>query len=396
MTHRVSLSATTTAEPLDRVGDDETGGAPVPRGPQTPGPQTPLRVLIVTDAWEPQVNGVVRTLQHLGTGLEQAGHKVRYVTPQDFKTLPAPTYPEIRLAVWPFLWMRKVLRDFAPSAIHIATEGPLGLVARNYCVRHGIAFSTSFHTRFPEYMHARFGTPVAWGYHFLRWFHAPATTMMVATRSLQDEMRQRRFPATALWSRGVDTDLFTPQPDLKAGDFLGLARPIWLYVGRVAVEKNIEAFLQLDVPGSKLVVGGGPQLDALRTAYPHAHFAGPKFAAELAAHYAASDCFVFPSRTDTLGLVTLEALACGTPVAAYPVQGPKDVIGSAPVGCLSDDLAAAAKAAVRIDPAAARAFAQTYSWEACTRQFLSNLAIQPPLAPPGRPTGRPRARLLRR
>lgn len=352
----------------------------------------PQRVLIITDAWEPQVNGVVRSLQQLGGELCNMGHTVRYVTPQDFKTVPAPTYPEIRLSLWPLTWMRRTVKEFAPSAIHIATEGPLGLVARNYCVRNGLPFSTSFHTRFPEYIKARFGIPVSMGYHFLRWFHGPATTMMVATRSLQDEMKARHFPSTALWSRGVDTELFRPRPDLRSADFLGLPRPIWLYVGRVAVEKNIEAFLELDLPGSKLVVGSGPQLDALRRKYTQAHFVGPRFGEELAEHYAASDCFVFPSKTDTFGLVTLEALASGTPVAAYPVQGPKDVIGDAPVGCLRDDLASAARTAVTISPQCARSFALDYSWEACARQFVSNLAIQRT----SEPAGRARPRLLHR
>lgn len=362
-----------------------------PGGLQFSKPGQPLRVLIVTDAWEPQVNGVVRTLQQLGTELGKMGHQVRYVTPLDFKTIPAPTYPEIRLALWPLRWMAKVVREFAPCAIHIATEGPLGLAARNYCVRKGLPFSTSFHTRFPEYINARFGTPVAWGYRFLRWFHGPATTMMVATRSLQEEMVERAFPSTAIWSRGVDTDLYKPRPDLKASNFLNLPRPLWLYVGRVAVEKNIESFLKLDLPGTKLVVGGGPQLERLRQKYSDVQFVGPKFGEELAEHYAASDCFVFPSKTDTFGLVTLEALASGTPVAAYPVQGPKDVIGDAPVGCLRDDLRSAALTAVKISPDRARAFALGYSWEACTNQFISNLAIQ---RQPGVEGIRPR--LLRR
>jgi glycosyltransferase involved in cell wall biosynthesis len=362
-----------------------------PGGLQFSKPGQPLRVLIVTDAWEPQVNGVVRTLQQLGTELGKMGHQVRYVTPLDFKTIPAPTYPEIRLALWPLRWMAKVVREFAPCAIHIATEGPLGLAARNYCVRKGLPFSTSFHTRFPEYINARFGTPVAWGYRFLRWFHGPATTMMVATRSLQEEMVERAFPSTAIWSRGVDTDLYKPRPDLKASNFLNLPRPLWLYVGRVAVEKNIESFLKLDLPGTKLVVGGGPQLESLRQKYSDVQFVGPKFGEELAEHYAASDCFVFPSKTDTFGLVTLEALASGTPVAAYPVQGPKDVIGDAPVGCLRDDLRSAALTAVKISPDRARAFALGYSWEACTNQFISNLAIQ---RQPGVEGSRPR--LLRR
>lgn len=361
-----------------------------PAGMQVSEPGKPLRVLIVTDAWEPQVNGVVRTLQQLGSELSKLGHQVRYVTPLDFKTIPAPTYPEIRLALWPLRWMAKVVREFAPCAIHIATEGPLGLAARNYCVRKGLPFSTSFHTRFPEYINARFGTPVSWGYRFLRWFHGPATTMMVATKSLQEEMVGRQFPSTAIWSRGVDIDVYRPRPDLKASDFLSLPRPLWLYVGRVAVEKNIEAFLKLDLPGTKLIVGGGPQLETLRKQYSDAYFAGPKFGDELAEFYAASDCFVFPSKTDTFGLVTLEALASGTPVAAYPVQGPKDVIGDAPVGCLRDDLRSAALTAVKIPPERARAFALGYSWEACTKQFIRNLAI--PRAPE---PGSNRPRLLR-
>ncbi len=381
--------------PLPETGTETKAARPAPvmASPGAPqlavsDPGAPLRVLIVTDAWEPQVNGVVRTLQQLGGELRNMGHEVRYVTPQSFKTIPCPTYPEIRLALWPLKWMRKTVAEFSPCAIHIATEGPLGLAARNFCVRHGLPFSTSFHTRFPEYINARFGTPVEWGYTFLRWFHRPAQTMMVATRSLQDEMRERRFPSTAIWSRGVDVELFRPRPELKAGDWLGLPRPIWLYVGRVAVEKNIESFLKLDLPGSKLVVGGGPQLESLKSHYPEVHFAGPKFGEELAEHYAASDCFVFPSLTDTFGLVTLEALASGTPVAAYPVQGPKDVIGDAPVGCLRDDLASACRAAVKISPDRARAFALEYSWEACTRQFIDNLAIRRPEGVTKR--GRPR------
>lgn len=386
MTHtQTSTSALSTSQ--------ATSTTPVahPGGLQFSEPGQPLRVLIVTDAWEPQVNGVVRTLQQLGTQLGKMGHQVRYVTPLDFKTIPAPTYPEIRLALWPLRWMAKVVREFAPCAIHIATEGPLGLAARNYCVRNGLPFSTSFHTRFPEYINARFGTPVAWGYRFLRWFHGPATTMMVATKSLQEEMAERNFPSTAIWSRGVDIDVYKPRPDLKESAFLNLPRPLWLYVGRVAVEKNIEAFLKLDLPGTKLVVGGGPQLESLRQKYTDVHFVGPKFGEELAEHYAASDCFVFPSKTDTFGLVTLEALASGTPVAAYPVQGPKDVIGDAPVGCLREDLRSAALTAVKISPDRARAFALGYSWEACTNQFISNLAIQ---RQPGVEDSRPR--LLRR
>lgn len=331
-----------------------------------------MRVLIATDAWAPQVNGVVRTLETLGSQLERLGHEVQFVTPDGFRTVPMPTYPEIRLALFARRAVGRVIDAFKPDAIHIATEGPLGLATRRNCMRRGVSFTTSFHTRFPEYIHARFGVPTAWSYAGLRWFHGPATAVMVATRSLERDLEQRGFKNLRLWSRGVDTDLFKP----GAKDWLDLPRPVFLYVGRVAIEKSVEEFLKLDLPGSKLVVGDGPQLAELQQRYPNVRFTGPKFGQDLARLYAASDVFVFPSRTDTFGLVVLEALASGLPVAAHPVQGPIDIIGgNAKVGALSENLQEAALAALQLSPTASRAFAMEFSWEACTRQFLTNLAV---------------------
>ncbi len=332
-----------------------------------------LKVLIVTDAWAPQVNGVVRTLEILGQDLRALGHEVRYATPQGRFTLPLPTYSEIRLAIFPRGDLEREIREYAPDAIHIATEGTLGMSARALCLKYRIPFTTSFHTRFPEYVRARFPfvgeEPV---YRFLRWFHQPATAMMVATPSLKRELESRGFRNARIWSRGVDTDQFRPLP----GATLPYPKPIWLYVGRVAVEKNIEAFLKLKLDGTKVVVGDGPARPTLERAYPAARFLGQKTGEALVSAYAASDVFVFPSRTDTFGLVILEALACGTPVAAYPVQGPKDVIDGAAVAALDDDLERACREALTIPREAARSFAVSRSWRFCTQQFLSNLAVE--------------------
>ncbi len=333
----------------------------------------PLKVLIVTDAWTPQVNGVVRTLEMLGRDLTALGHDVRYATPEGRFTLPLPTYTEIRLAVFPRAGLENEFRQYAPDAIHIATEGTLGLSARAICIKYGIPFTTSFHTRFPEYVRARFPFVSEESvYSFLRWFHRPATAMMVATPSLKCELESHGFRNVRIWSRGVDTDQFHPIP----GASLPYPKPVWLYVGRVAVEKNIEAFLSLDLPGTKVVIGDGPARTSLERAYPSAKFLGPKTGEALVEAYAGSDVFVFPSKTDTFGLVTLEALSCGTPVAAYPVQGPKDVVGDAPVAALDEDLAKACRTALTIPREAARAFALKHSWRACTEQFLANLAVE--------------------
>ncbi|HEY5337023.1 MAG TPA: glycosyltransferase family 1 protein [Rhizomicrobium sp.] len=334
------------------------------------------RVMIVTDAWAPQVNGVVRTLEILGEDLAALGHEVRYATPEGRFTVAMPTYPEIRLALFPRKSLEAMIAQFDPTAIHIATEGPLGLSARAVCIARKIPFTTSFHTRFPEYVKTRFPfIPLRAVYAFLRWFHGPAETMMVATPALMREMQDHGFHNLRIWSRGVDVEMFRPIPDAT----LPYPKPIWLYVGRVAVEKNLDAFLSLDLPGTKVVIGDGPVRASLERQYPDAKFLGPKTGESLVRHYAASDVFVFPSKTDTFGLVMLEALACGVPVAAYPVQGPNDVIGDAPVGALDADLQTACLRALEITQARSdanlspRSFALQHSWRACTEQFLANL-----------------------
>ncbi|HEY6579366.1 MAG TPA: glycosyltransferase family 1 protein [Rhizomicrobium sp.] len=335
-------------------------------------PQT-RKLLIFTDAWAPQVNGVVRTLETLGRDLEQLGCEVRYATPEGRLTVPLPTYPEIRLALFPRKSLERQIDAFAPDAIHIATEGTIGMSARAICRARNLAFTTSFHTRFPDYVNARFPfIPKSLVYRFLRWFHAPAASVMVATPSLKEELETNGFRNVRIWTRGVDVTQFRPIADAS----LPYQRPIWLYVGRIAVEKNVEAFLRLDLPGTKVVIGDGPARTALARLYPAVQFLGPKSGEELVRCYAASDVFVFPSLTDTFGLVMLEALACGVPVAAFPVQGPRDVVGDAPIAALDDDLRRACLGALEIPRAAARAFALGRSWRSCTEQFLSNLPVK--------------------
>ena len=346
-----------------------------------------LKILIVTDAWTPQVNGVVRTLETLAQDLAALGHAVHMVTPLGRRTFPLPTYPEIRLALFQKRALTREIRDFAPDAVHIATEGSLGLAARSICLKHGIAFTTAFHTRFAEYVHARFRmVPEAVIWRWLRWFHRPATAVMVATGTLKAELEAHGFPNLRIWSRGVDVEKFRPMPDIRQP----YDAPIWIYVGRVAVEKNIEAFLALDLPGTKLVVGDGPARAGLARKYPDVRFAGALSGEALTRAYAGSDVFVFPSRTDTFGLVTLEALACGLTVAAYPVEGPRDVVGpdipgGADVAVLDEDLRAACLGALalRRNPGAVtpRAFAEARSWRACTLQFLRNIVVEPDPSP---------------
>ena len=328
-----------------------------------------LKICIVTDAWHPQVNGVVRTLTMTVNELKKLGHEVTVVGPDQFKTYPLPTYKEIRVALFASQELVVKLEALDPDCIHIATEGPLGLAARNYCVQRRLRFTTSYHTRFPEYVAERFPIPASFVYPLVTWFHRPASAVMVATPSIERELQPHGFQRMVRWTRGVDTDLFHPRDE----KFLDLPRPIHLYVGRVAVEKNIQAFLDLSLPGTKLVVGGGPQFDSISKKYPDVMFVGPKHGEELAKYYAAADVFVFPSLTDTFGLVILEALACGVPVAAYPVAGPLDVIGDAPVGCLNEDLKVAIEMALKIPRGQCRAYALNYSWEAATKQFLSYL-----------------------
>lgn len=329
-----------------------------------------VKILIVSDAWYPQINGVVRTLDTVRGELVKLGHEVVVVGPDRFRTVPMPTYPEIRLAMAFGGAIGRIIERAAPDAIHIATEGPLGLAARACCRRHGMPFTTAYHTRFPEYLADRAPVPLAWTYAYFRWFHRPSSAVMVATPSIEAALTDRGFRNIRRWSRGVDTDLFRPRDK----DFLTDPRPIALCVGRVAVEKNLEAFLGLDFEGTKIVVGDGPQLADLRRRYPAVRFVGPKTGEELARYYAAADVFVFPSRTDTFGLVLLEALASGVPVAGYPVPGPLDIIGDGDAGALDEDLGAAVRKALSIPADRCRRHALAYSWRASAEQFLRNLS----------------------
>ena len=328
-----------------------------------------MKIALVTDAWLPQTNGVVRTLTITAEKLAQLGHEVVSITPLDYRTVPCPTYPEIRLSLFASRRVRQRLDALDPDAVHIATEGPLGLAARRWCLRRGRDFTTSYHTQFPEYVRARFPIPLGVSYAFLRWFHGKAAHTLVATPSMRAALEARGFRNLAYWSRGVDTNLFRPRDE----PLLDLPRPIWLYFGRVSVEKGIEDFLALDLPGTKLVVGDGPAAGALRSKYPDAVFTGYRFGEELAQHVACADVFVFPSRTDTFGLVLIEAMACGVPVAAYPVTGPIDVVANGVTGVLGEDLREAALAALQLDRVACREHALRYTWEAATHQFAATL-----------------------
>ncbi len=329
-----------------------------------------LKIALISDAWRPQINGVVTTVLNTCKTLRAAGHQVLLVTPDQFKSFPCPTYPSIKLAYWCGGKLTKQLDDFQPDRIHIATEGPLGLAARRYCLKRKLTFTTSFHTLFPEYIHMRFKFPVAWGYQLLRWFHAPAAKMMVPTSTMEKRLRARGFNNHMVhWSRGVDADLFCP----RNKDFLAEPRPIAMYVGRVTIEKGIEDFLSLDLPGSKVVVGDGPQLSELRAKYPQTVFVGLKTGIPLAQYMAAADVFVFPSRTDTFGIVMLDALACGVPVAAYPVPGPQDILLNEQVGCTEPDLKQAILKALSLNSRDCRNYAKQYTWQSCTEQFLNNL-----------------------
>ena len=328
------------------------------------------RLLIVTDAWFPQTNGVVRSLSTVGRQIGMRGIEVSYLTPERFWTIPVPTYPEIRLSLTPIGAVGYFIEGARPDHIHIATEGPLGLQARRYCLDTGLAFTTSFHTRFPEYIATRVPVPPDWAYGYLRRFHAPAAATLVPAPSLMTELGERGFGHLALWSRGVDEQLFRPG---DRTEFLDLPRPHLLYVGRVAPEKNIEAFLSLDVPGSKIVVGDGPAYAELKARFPQAHFVGYRHGEDLAACYRSADVFVFPSLTDTFGNVVLEALASGLPVAAYPVTGPRDILADCAAGALDEDLGVAVRRALMLSREAARNHALRYNWAASAQQFLSAL-----------------------
>ena len=339
-----------------------------------------MRILLATDAWEPQVNGVVRTLTRVIAELRAMGDEVQIISPDQFDTFPMPTYPEIKLAVGAYEKAQERFKSFEPEAIHIATEGPIGLAARRICVEWKLPFTTSYHTRFPEYISARLPLPLAAGYAYMKWFHRPSGRVMVATPTLRDELASHGFRNLSQWSRGVDTELFHPSrrdPDV----FAGLPRPIFLNVGRVAVEKNIEAFVSLDLPGTKVVVGDGPQLEELAAKYPNVVFTGGKYGEELAAHFAGADVFVFPSLTDTFGLVLLEAAACGTPVAAFSVAGPIDILPGSGAGVLApgqtEGLAEACLACLDLDRDKVRLFAEGFSWRACAEEFKRNLQPYP-------------------
>jgi glycosyltransferase involved in cell wall biosynthesis len=340
-----------------------------------------MRILVATDAWEPQVNGVVRTLTRVVAECRAMGHQVEVVSPDQFKTVPLPTYPEIKLAIGAYEPVQERFKSFEPEAIHIATEGPIGIAARRICLDWKLPFTTSYHTKFPEYVSARLPLPLSAGYAYMRWFHKPSGRLMVATPTMCDELAKHGFTNISPWSRGVDTDQFRPRRDDEPDVYEGLARPIWLNVGRVAVEKNIESFLALDLPGTKVVVGDGPQRDELHERYPAVEFRGARFDADLAAHFAGADVFVFPSLTDTFGLVILEAMASGVPVAGYPAPGPIDIIPGSNAGALAtslnDGLREACLACLELDPAVVRAFAERFSWRASAEQFVRNLQPYP-------------------
>jgi len=338
-----------------------------------------MRILIATDAWEPQVNGVVRTLTRTIAELRAMGHEIEVISPDQFPTLPMPTYPEIRLAVGAYEPILERFKAFEPEAIHIATEGPVGLAARRVCIEWKLPFTTSYHTRFPEYISARVPVPPAAVYAVVRWFHRPSGRVMVATPTMRDELQRRGFRNLSPWSRGVDLDLFKTR-EMGGGEpevMKDLPRPIFLNVGRVAVEKNIEAFLKLDLPGSKVVVGDGPSREELATQYPEVHFVGAKFGEELARYFAQADVFVFPSLTDTFGLVILEAMATGTPVAGYPAPGPIDLIPGSNAGFVNEDLRQACLDCLTLDRETVRAYALKFNWRASTEEFVRNLQPYP-------------------
>ena len=329
-----------------------------------------MRIAIATDAWAPQTNGVVTTLKTTRRILEQSGHKVLMLTPEPFRTVPLPTYPDIRLALFPYRRIAAQLDAFAPDAIHIATEGPVGMAVRRYCRRRKLKFTTSYHTQFPEYLRLRAPIPLRLSYAFFRWFHGPAERTLVPTPSMQERLHKHGFSQVEVWSRGVDVNLFRPY----GKDALSVRRPVFVYVGRVAVEKNIEAFLSLDLAGTQYVVGDGPDRAMLEEKYPQVVFTGFRYGEDLARTLAASDVFVFPSLTDTFGLVMLEAMACGVPVAAYPVTGPKDVVIDGVTGCLDEDLGRAARRALEINPQNPRDYSLSHSWHQATDQFYAHLA----------------------
>ncbi len=326
-----------------------------------------MRITIVTDAWAPQVNGVVTTMRNTVRGLKEFGHTVGVITPELFRSIPCPGYREIRLCVFPRDQVARLLEEERPNIIHIATEGPLGHAARHWCIKHQFEFATSYHTRFPEYIRLRAPVPLSTTYHFLRRFHAASHRTLVRSKTQQKLLQDRGFEHLAVWPGAVDTECFRP----RGKDAFTLPRPISLYMGRISVEKGLDEFLSLDLPGTKVVIGGGPDLNRLRKRYSAAIFTGPRYGLELANMVSAADVFVFPSRTDTLGLVMLEAMACGVPVAAFPVPGPADMLIEGCTGAMDQDLRAAVFRALRLDGDACIEFAREHSWQRSTQKFLS-------------------------
>lgn len=329
-----------------------------------------MKIVIATDAWLPQVNGVVTTIGKTCDELRKLGHEVKVVSPEGFRTIPCPSYPEIRLALLPGRRIKRVIEAFDPDCIHIATEGPIGWATRRFCKRNNLPFTTAYHTQFPEYVRARVPIPIKWTSRLLRRFHGRAVRTLVPTRSIKRMLDARGFKNVVIWSRGVDTEVFSPDNPINY-DYPG---PIYIYMGRISVEKNIEAFLDLELPGTKVMIGDGPDRERLETAYPDAKFLGYKFGKELASALAGGDVFVFPSKTDTFGLVMLEAMACGLPVAALPVTGPIDVVSAGINGVLNHDLGTACTQALGIDRDACRRSAESQTWAHTTRQFSASLA----------------------
>jgi glycosyltransferase involved in cell wall biosynthesis len=332
-----------------------------------------LKITIATDAWEPQTNGVVTTLKATIERLGRLGHEVRVISPQGLLSIPAPSYPEIRLAIAPGFHIAREIKSFRPHAIHIPTEGPIGVAARRYCRRRGLPFTTSYHTRYPEYLNARWPIPISVSYAWLRRFHGAAARTFVASNSLRTQLSERGFQHLHQWQRGVDLQLFRPLTGKLPAELEGMPRPIMAYMGRVAIEKNIDAFLRLELPGTKLIIGNGPARTELAARYPRALFIGFRYGDELAAMLSAADVFVFPSLTDTFGLAMIEALACGLPVAAFPVPGPIDVIERGVTGVLNEDLSAAIRSALLLDRQVCAERAKAFTWEAATEQFLEGL-----------------------
>ncbi|MDY7107490.1 MAG: glycosyltransferase family 1 protein [Planctomycetota bacterium] len=336
-----------------------------------------MKIALVTDAWFPQVNGVVRTWSQVGDELEAMGHEMFVIRPEQFKTFPCPRYPDIRLSWFPRRKVARMLDEAKPDIIHIPTEGPLGLVGRAYCLKRKLPFTTSYHTQYAQYVKKYLGIPQPITYRMLRWFHGAADRILVPTPTIVRELEERGFRNLVVWTRGVDTELFRPYgKDL----YRDLQRPVFSYIGRVSIEKNLDAFLSADLPGSKVIVGDGPALPSLRKRYPDAVFVGFKHGEELARHFAAADVFVFPSLTDTFGVVLLESMACGVPVAAYPVAGPIDVVENGTVGVLDEDLAKAALAALDLDPDRCRAYASEFSWRRVAEIFLESSTPAEPAA----------------